>query len=320
MTKSLLDSEDPAVLRAAILELVERYARLDCAPKPFVAGQSPVPVSGRVYGPEDVRSLVDSSLDFWLTTGRFNQQFEELLEDYLGLRYVLTVNSGSSANLVAFGALTSHLLGDEALRPGDEVITAATGFPTTVNPILQYGMIPVFVDAHIPTYNIDATQIEAAITSRTRAIMIAHTLGNPFDLDTVMALAQRYNLKVIEDCCDALGARYRGRLVGTFGNAGTLSFYPAHHITMGEGGAVFTDDPKIKRAMESLRDWGRDCYCPPGKDNTCKRRFGGTVKLLWLVWAAGLARPIWVGHLAHAASFAPATSAHASKAWARATL
>jgi CDP-6-deoxy-D-xylo-4-hexulose-3-dehydrase len=272
-----MDSEDPVALRAAILEMVERYARLAHAPAPFVAGQSPVPVSGRVYGPEDMVSLVDSSLDFWLTTGRFNDQFEKLLEEFLGLRFALTVNSGSSANLVAFGALTSHLLGDAALRPGDEVITAATGFPTTVNPILQYGLVPVFVDAHIPTYNIDSAQIEAAITDRTRAIMVAHTLGNPFDLDTVMALAKRYNLRVIEDCCDALGARYRGRSVGTFGDAGTLSFYPAHHITMGEGGAVFTNDPTLKRAMESLRDWGRDCFCPPGKDNTCKRRFGWTL-------------------------------------------
>ncbi|MBF0561312.1 MAG: lipopolysaccharide biosynthesis protein RfbH [Alphaproteobacteria bacterium] len=273
MTASEAVSEDPSALRATILELVERYARLAHAPEPFVAGLSPVPVSGRVYGPEDLRTLVDSSLDFWLTTGRFNEQFEQLLQQFIGVRYALTVNSGSSANLLAFGALTSHLLGDAALRPGDEVITAATGFPTTVNPVLQYGMVPVFVDAHIPTYNIDATQIEAGITRRTRAIMVAHALGNPFDLDTVMAIAKRHDLYVIEDCCDALGARYRGQPVGTFGSAGTLSFYPAHHITMGEGGAVFTNDSKLKRAVESLRDWGRDCYCPPGKDNTCKRRF-----------------------------------------------
>jgi len=272
-----VDSGDAAALRAQILELTERFARLAHAPKPFVTGESPVPVSGRVYGPEDVRTLVDSALDFWLTTGRYNDQFEQLLEEFIGVRFALTVNSGSSANLVAFGALTSHLLGEEALRPGDEVITAATGFPTTVNPTLQYGLVPVFVDAHIPTYNIDSAQIEAAISSKTRAIMVAHTLGNPFDLKTVMDIAKRYNLRVIEDCCDALGARYDGRPVGTFGDAGTLSFYPAHHITMGEGGAVFTNSPKLKRAMESLRDWGRDCFCPPGKDNTCGRRFEWTL-------------------------------------------
>jgi len=270
----LSNSRSAEDIRGDIMRLVEEYARMAHAPAPFVPGRSAVPVSGRVYDASDIKSLVDSALEFWLTTGRFNDAFEERLAGVLGARYVLTVNSGSSANLVAFSALTSHLLKAEALQPGDEVITAATGFPTTVNPILLHGMIPVFVDIDVPTYNIDVRQLEAAIGPRTRAIMVAHTLGNPFDLSAVMSLARRHDLFVVEDCCDALGARYGGKQVGTFGDLGTLSFYPAHHITMGEGGAVFMRRSIIKRAAESIRDWGRDCYCAPGMDNTCGKRFG----------------------------------------------
>lgn len=239
----------------------------------FKRGVSPVLVSGRVFDSSDIKSLVDSALEFWLTTGPFNDQFEKKLSKRVGVRYSLTVNSGSSANLLAFSALTSHLLRERQLQPGDEVITAATGFPTTVNPSLMSGMIPVFVDVDIPTYNVVPELVEDAITDRTRAIMVAHTLGNPFDAIRIAEIAKRHNLYLIEDCCDALGASIQGRHVGTFGDIGTLSFYPAHHITMGEGGAVFTQNPVLRRAMESFRDWGRDCYCAPGKDNTCGRRF-----------------------------------------------
>ncbi len=265
---------DEAQFRALILDLTGEYARRFHAPKPFVAGQSPVPVSGKVYGDSDMQSLVDSSLDFWLTTGRFNDAFETKLAERLGVRFTLTTNSGSSANLLALSALTSkRYVRDKALKAGDEVITVATGFPTTVNPSLQYGLVPVFVDVDIPTYNIKPDMIEAAVTDKTRAIMVAHTLGNPFDLGEVMRVAKKYDLLVVEDCCDALGATYNGKGVGTFGDIGTLSFYPAHHITMGEGGAVFTNKPSYKRAIESMRDWGRDCYCAPGVDNTCNKRF-----------------------------------------------
>ncbi len=261
-------------LRQQILALTRDYARLAHAPRPFVPGASPVTVSGKVYDGSDMASLVDSALDFWLTTGRFNAAFEARLTKYLGMRRgALTVNSGSSANLVALTALTSHLLGDRALKPGDEVITVGTGFPTTVNPILQNGLVPVFIDVDIPTYNVDPALIEAAVSGRTRAIMLAHTLGNPFDLTEVMRVAKKYDLWVVEDCCDALGSTYEGRMVGSFGDVGTLSFYPAHHITTGEGGAVFTNRAKVRRAMESIRDWGRDCWCAPGQDDTCKKRF-----------------------------------------------
>jgi len=239
----------------------------------FVPGKSAIPPSGKVIGARELTLLVEASLDGWLTTGRFNDAFERKLGQYLGRRHVRTTNSGSSANLLALSALTSPLLGERALQPGDEVITVAAGFPTTVNPTLQNGMVPVFVDVSLPTYNIDPERIEAAVSPRSRAIMIAHTLGNPFNLDAVMDVARRHNLWVVEDCCDALGATYRDRKVGTFGHIGTLSFYPAHHITMGEGGAVFTDDDDLRRALESLRDWGRDCYCAPGRDNTCGKRF-----------------------------------------------
>jgi CDP-4-dehydro-6-deoxyglucose reductase, E1 len=260
-------------IRSDIMRLVEEYCDAAHGPQPFVAGNSNVPVSGRVYDSSDVKSLIDASLDFWLTTGRFNEQFEKDLSARVRARYSLTVNSGSSANLVAFSALTSPLLGERRLLPGSEVITAATGFPTTVNPSMLWGMVPVFLDVDIPTYNLLPEAVEAAITSKTRAIMVAHTLGNPFDAERIAAIARKHGLFLIEDCCDALGATINGRHVGTFGDIGTLSFYPAHQITMGEGGAVFTSHPVLRRAMETFRDWGRDCYCEPGKDNTCKRRF-----------------------------------------------
>src|SRR5882672_3669899 len=260
-------------LRASIMDLVGQYSDLAHATKPFIGGTSPVPVSGRVFDSSDVKSLVDSALDFWLTAGRFNDQFQTGLAKRVGARYAMTVNSGSSANLVAFSALTSPLLRERQIAPGSEVITAATGFPTTVNPAITQGMVPVFVDVDIPTYNIIPDLVEEAITENTRAIMVAHTLGNPFDAGRIAAIAKRHNLWLIEDCCDALGATFDGRHVGTFGDIGTLSFYPAHHITMGEGGAVFTSHPALRRAMEAFRDWGRDCYCEPGKDNTCQRRF-----------------------------------------------
>jgi CDP-6-deoxy-D-xylo-4-hexulose-3-dehydrase len=261
-------------LRSRILDLVGDYAAAALAAQPFEPGVTPITASAKVIGAEELRNLVDASLDGWLTMGRFNDAFERRLAEFLGVRYTLTTNSGSSANLLAFSALTSPQLGERALKPGDEVITVAAGFPTTVNPILLYGMVPVFVDVSIPTYNIDPAKIEAAVSEKTRAIMLAHTLGNPFDLAAVMGVAKKYDLWVIEDCCDALGSRYDGQLVGAFGDIGTLSFYPAHHITMGEGGAVFTNNSKLKRTVETFRDWGRDCYCAPGKENTCGKRFG----------------------------------------------
>ncbi|CAM3246565.1 dTDP-4-dehydro-2,6-dideoxy-D-glucose 3-dehydratase [Sphingomonas antarctica] len=273
LTPDFAPQSEEAAMRQSILEMVGEYARKFHAPKAFTPGASPVPVSGKVYGEQEMRALVDSSLDFWLTTGRFNDAFEARLAERLGVRHALTTNSGSSANLLALSSLTSHYLRGEALKPGDEVITVATGFPTTVNPSLQYGLVPVFVDVDIPTYNVKPEMIEAAVTDRTRAIMVAHTLGNPFDLGEVMRVAEKHDLWVVEDCCDALGATYNGQGVGTFGDIGTLSFYPAHHITMGEGGAVFTDKPRLKRVIESMRDWGRDCWCAPGQDNTCGKRF-----------------------------------------------
>jgi len=260
-------------LRRRIAELVDQYATLEFADRGFLPGETPVPPSGKLLGAEELRNMVDAALDGWLTTGRYNTEFERRLARFLGVRSAITVNSGSSANLVAFSTLTSSKLGDRAIQPGDEVIAVAAGFPTTVNPILQCGAVPVFVDVQLPTYNIDPSRIEAAITPRTRAIMLAHTLGNPFDLDAVMEIVRRHDLWLIEDCCDALGSTWRGRKVGTFGHLATLSFYPAHHITMGEGGAVFTEEPRLKRIAESFRDWGRDCWCDPGKDNTCGKRF-----------------------------------------------
>jgi CDP-6-deoxy-D-xylo-4-hexulose-3-dehydrase len=261
-------------LRTEILTRVREFAVRQWPARPFVAGQSPVPVSGKVFDADDVVALVDSALDFWLTAGRFSEQFEREFAQTLGLRYALLTNSGSSSNLLALAVLSSATLGARRLRPGDEVITCAVGFPTTVNPVLQYGCVPVFLDADIPTYNIDVSRLEDAVSPRTRAIMIAHTLGNPFNLDAVTAVARKHGLWLIEDSCDALGATYRGQMVGTFGDVSTFSFYPAHHITMGEGGAVATNRPYLKKLLESFRDWGRDCWCPTGVDNTCARRFG----------------------------------------------
>jgi CDP-6-deoxy-D-xylo-4-hexulose-3-dehydrase len=261
-------------LRAEILQLVAEYYKEAFAPVPFQPGVTPVPVSGRVFDDAEIKHLVEAALDFWLTTGRFAAQFEREFARFFGLRHAMLVNSGSSANLLALSCLTSPKLGDRALRPGDEVITVAAGFPTTVNPIFQNQLVPVFVDVHIPTYNVDVDQLEAALSDRTRAIMLAHTLGNPFDVQRVVDFARRHQLWLIEDCCDAVGATYQGKKVGTFGDLATVSFYPAHHITMGEGGCVLTDNSKLKTLVESFRDWGRDCWCEPGKDNTCGKRFG----------------------------------------------
>lgn len=244
-------------LREQISQLVAQYANEALSPKPFVAGTSVVPPSGKVIGAKELQLMVEASLDGWLTTGRFNDAFEKKLGEFIGVPHVLTTTSGSSANLLALTALTSPKLGERALKPGDEVITVAAGFPTTVNPAIQNGLIPVFVDVDIPTYNIDASLIEAAVTEKSKAIMIAHTLGNAFNLSEVRRIADKYNLWLIEDCCDALGTTYEGQMVGTFGDIGTVSFYPAHHITMGEGGAVFTRSGELKKIIESFRDWGR---------------------------------------------------------------
>jgi CDP-6-deoxy-D-xylo-4-hexulose-3-dehydrase len=262
-----------ARLRERILELVREYHALEFAPARFVPGESPYRVAGRVFDEEELVHLTESALDMWLTTGRFADAFERDFAARFGLRHATLVNSGSSANLVAISALTSARLGDRRLRPGDEVITAAAGFPTTVNPIVQNRLVPVFVDVEPATYNIDASQLEQALSDRTRAIVLAHTLGNPFDLDAVMAFAERHELWVVEDCCDAVGSTYRGTPVGTFGDLATVSFYPAHHLTMGEGGCVLTDRGLLKTLVESFRDWGRDCWCEPGEDNACGRRF-----------------------------------------------
>jgi CDP-6-deoxy-D-xylo-4-hexulose-3-dehydrase len=264
---------DLTSLRTEIGKLVKKFADESLAPKPFVPGETLIPPSGKLIGSEELLSMVEASLDGWLTTGRFNDEFEKKLAAFLGVKHLITVNSGSSANLVAFSTLTSPRLGDRAINKGDEVIGVAAGFPTTVNPILQFGAVPVFVDVELGTYNIDASKIEAAISPKTKAIMLAHTLGNPYNLDVITKLCKKYNLWLIEDCCDALGSTYNGQLVGTFGDIGTLSFYPAHHITMGEGGAVFTNSDELRLIAESFRDWGRDCYCRPGMDNTCGKRF-----------------------------------------------
>lgn len=260
-------------LRLKISGLVEDFAALALMPKSFEPDETVIPAAGKVIGHTEMQLMVEAALDGWLTTGRFNDKFEKELSNFLGVQYLLTTNSGSSANLLAFSALTSSKLGERAIKPGDEVIAVAAGFPTTVNPIIQNGAIPVFLDVDIPTYNIDVTQLESAITGKTKAIMLAHTLGNPFNLDAITFIAKKYNLWLIEDCCDALGSTYKDRMVGSFGDIGTLSFYPAHHITMGEGGAVFTNNHQLKQIIESFRDWGRDCYCQPGKDNTCGKRF-----------------------------------------------
>ncbi len=265
--------QPPEQLRQQILNLVKQYHDVAFEKKDFIAGDSAVPVSGKVFDATELQLLVDSSLDFWLTTGRFAAEFEKKFASLFGLNNALLVNSGSSANLLAVSALCSPMLGDRQLIPGDEVITVAAGFPTTLNPIIQNQLVPVFLDVEIPTYNIDITQLQASLSNRTRAIILAHTLGNPFNLAAVTDFAKKNNLWLIEDCCDAVGSNYAGKPVGTFGDMATTSFYPAHHITMGEGGAVLTNDPKLKIIVQSLRDWGRDCWCDPGKDNTCQRRY-----------------------------------------------
>ena len=262
-----------AELRQQILQLTRAYHAAQWPQKDFVPGQSAVPVSGRVFDADDVASLVDSGLDFWLTTGRFADTFEEEFAAWMGGQFALLVNSGSSANLLALTTLTDATLRDRRLKPGDEVITLATGFPTTVNPILQNGCIPVFIDVELGTYNVDVQELEKAVSSKTKAVMIAHTLGNPFNLSEVTAFVQKHGLWLVEDCCDAVGATYGGEKVGTFGDLATVSFYPAHHITMGEGGAVLGSSSQLKKIAESFRDWGRDCWCKPGCDNTCKKRF-----------------------------------------------
>lgn len=261
------------VSREEILSRVEAFYRKEHAGEEFVPGESPVPVSGRVYDADDMIRLVDASLDFWLTSGRFAREFERKFARYLDVRSATLTNSGSSANLLALAALTSEQLGDRRLRAGDEVLTVAAGFPTTVNPILQNGLVPVFVDIDVPTYNANVDQLREAVGPRTRAVMLAHTLGNPFDVNAVLELAEEHDLWVIEDNCDALGSRWEGRLTGGFGDLATVSFYPAHHITMGEGGCVLTDRPKLTTLVESFRDWGRDCWCEPGDANTCGKRF-----------------------------------------------
>ena len=256
-----------------ILKLTEEYSHYHFEKNDFIENISNIPVSGKCIGKEELKNMVEASLDGWLTTGRFNDEFQKKLSAFLGVKCLLTVNSGSSANLVAFSTLTSSKLKERAIKKGDEIITVAASFPTTVNPIMQFGAIPVFLDIKIPTYNIDENLIEESITSKTKAIMIAHTLGNPFNVKKIKEICDKYNLWLIEDTCDALGSKYNNQLVGTFGDLATLSFYPAHHITMGEGGAVFTNSIKLKRIADSFRDWGRDCYCEPGKDNTCNKRF-----------------------------------------------
>ncbi len=268
-----MENAKSQALREQIVSLVNEYAAITLKPQPFLPGATMIPPSGKLLDAAELKNMVEASLDGWLTTGRFNAEFEKKLAAFIGIKHLITVNSGSSANLVAFSTLTSPKLGDRAIQRGDEVIGVAAGFPTTVNPIIQFGAVPVFVDVDPLTHNIDASKIEQAITPKTKAIMLAHSLGNPFNLDVVTDLCKKHKLWLVEDCCDALGSTYRGRMVGTFGDIATLSFYPAHHITMGEGGAVFTNNDELKSIAESFRDWGRDCYCPPGKDNTCGKRF-----------------------------------------------
>ena len=260
-------------LKRQILELVAQFHRTNHPPVKFVPGESRIPVSGKVFDAEDMISLVDSSLDFWLTTGRFAEEFKKEFSKFLGLPHAILCNSGSSANLLAVTALTSELMGERRLMPSDEVITVAAGFPTTVNPILQNGCVPVFIDVDLHTHNVDVARLESALSQKTRAVIFAHTLGNPFDLNPVVEFCRQHNLWLVEDNCDALGSTYRGQLTSTFGDVATFSFYPAHHITMGEGGCVVTGNARIRRAVESFRDWGRDCWCAPGKDNTCNKRF-----------------------------------------------
>jgi len=262
-----------STIKQQIHALIKEYHDEAFKQKTFIPGETAIPVSGKVVDHEELSYITDSALDAWFTTGRFNAEFEKKLAKYINVKLVLTVNSGSSANLVAFSALTAKELGEERIKPGDEVITVAASFPTTVNPILQYGAVPVFLDVTLPYYEMDVTHLEKALSPKTKAVVIAHTMGNVFDLETITEFCKKHNLWLMEDCCDALGATYKGKHVGTFGDIATLSFYPAHHITMGEGGAVFTSNSKLKKIAESFRDWGRDCWCEPGKDNTCGLRF-----------------------------------------------
>jgi CDP-6-deoxy-D-xylo-4-hexulose-3-dehydrase len=260
-------------IRREILALVAQFYQAAWPEKQFVPGETPIPYSGRVFDSDELIHLVDAALDFWLTTGRYAEWFEQEFASFIGVRHAILCNSGSSANLLALSALTSPKLGERRLQPGDEVITLAAGFPTTINPIIQNALVPVFLDIELGTYNVDIRYLEEAINPRTRAIMLAHTLGNPFNVDVILEVVRHHNLWLIEDNCDALGSTYKGKVTGSFGDLATVSFYPAHHITMGEGGCVLTDHPMLKTLVESFRDWGRDCWCAPGKDNTCGKRF-----------------------------------------------
>lgn len=271
MTEVIKDKAE--IIKAEIFRLTEEYYSEKFKEEKFIPGERSVPVSGKVFDHDEMKYIVESALDGWFTTGRFNKEFEKELAKFINVAKCVTVNSGSSANLIALASLTSEQLGDRALKKGDEIISTPVSFPTTLNPSLLYGLVPVFVDAEIPTYNIDVDRIESAIGPKTKAIMVAHTLGNPYDAEKVSKLAKKHNLWLIEDCCDALGGKFNGKHVGTFGDVATLSFYPAHHITMGEGGAIFTNNVKLKKIIESFRDWGRDCWCDPGNDNTCGKRF-----------------------------------------------
>ena len=272
--KNLMEKKELNIINSKINKLVEDFCGVKFKVSKFIPGKTLIPCTGKVIDSSEIKNMISASMDGWLTTGRFNTDFQNKLAKYLNVKKLITVNSGSSANLIAFSSLTSHLHKKKAVKPGDEVITVAAAFPTTVNPIVQNGAIPVFVDVKIPTYNIDEELIEEAITKKTKAIMIAHALGNPFNLEKIVKICKKYDLWLIEDNCDALGSKYKGKNTGTFGDVATLSFYPAHHITMGEGGAVLTNNLRIKRVAETFRDWGRDCYCEPGLENTCKKRFG----------------------------------------------
>ena len=260
-------------IKNEIMQLIDQYHEVKFGSRKFIEGQTSVPVSGKVFDSHELKNITESALDAWFTTGRFNTLFEKSLREFIGVKNLITTNSGSSANLLAFASLTDDSLGDRTIKPKDEVITVAAGFPTTINPIIQYGCVPVFVDITIPEYQIDVSQLKEHLTDKTKAVMLAHTMGNTFDIDAVKKFCEENNLWLIEDCCDALGSTYNGQHVGTFGDVATLSFYPAHHITTGEGGAVFTKHNKLKKIIESFRDWGRDCWCEPGVDNTCGKRF-----------------------------------------------
>ena len=260
-------------VRKKIIDLIKDHFEEEFPENKFVPGVSTIPVSGKSFDHTDIEALIDASLDFWLTEGRFTDLFEEKFSTFLNVNHTVPVNSGSSANLLAFTSLTSHKLKDKAIKKGDEVITVASGFPTTINPIIQNGCVPVFLDCNLGTYNINTDNLEDALSNKTKAVMLAHTLGNPFNLEIIKKFCEDNNLFLIEDSCDALGSKYDGKLTGTFGDMGTFSFYPAHHITMGEGGSVITKSGSFKKILESLRDWGRDCWCAPGNDNTCNRRY-----------------------------------------------